>query len=179
MANAASRPASLHWGAALAALLVAWAGAAGAQPAGDAAETDIKTAFVYNFIALSTWPAEVGPVLRLCVAGPPEKSATLRVLAGKVAGQRTISVAFVHSTEAAADCQALYIPSIESPRLGTWLAAVAGKPTLTISERAGPGAIINLRLMGARVIFDVDTGAAAAARIGLSSQLIKLAAARR
>lgn len=151
-----------------------------AAHADQAAETDLKTAYTYNFIVLSNWPATVGPVLRFCVAGPPAGASTFNVLGGKPARERSISVMSVASPDAAGDCQILYIPRGEVRRQGAWLAAVAQQPTLTISDQGEmPGAMVNLRVAGSQVVFDVDTRAAALANIVLSSQLIKLAATRR
>jgi hypothetical protein len=144
-----------------------------------ASETDLKTAFVYNFIVLSTWPAESPGVLRFCVTGTQVEAAAFRALSGKSAGERTVSVQSVASPDRASECQILFISSAESGRLGAWLSAAARQPTLTISNEArASGAMVNVRPEGARIVFDVDTRAAAAARIGLSSQLIKLAATR-
>jgi hypothetical protein len=162
---------------ALAAVLAALCPAARAD---HAAETDLKAAYAYNFVVLSTWPADTGPVLRFCVAGAAAESTAFKVLGGKAARDRTLSVINVSSPDRAAECQVLYIPPSETKRLAAWLAAVAKQPTLTISDQAGPsgGAIVNLRLVGSQVVFDVDTRAAAGANITLSSQLIKLAASR-
>lgn len=166
-----------RWCPALAAGLLALCTAAHADLA---AETDLKTAFAYNFIVLSKWPAESPPVLRFCVAGAQTGSTVFRVLSGKSAGERLLLVESAPSPAHATQCQILYIPPAEAGRLGAWLAAVAQQPTLTISEEAGaPGAMVNLRRAANRIVFDVDTRASAAARIGLSSQLIKLAATRR
>jgi hypothetical protein len=144
-----------------------------------ASDADLKTAFAYNFIVLSTWPAESLPVLRFCVAGAAAGSKAFHVLGGKPALERTLSVANISSPERAIDCQILYVAPAESGRLETWLAVVAGRPTLTISEEAQfRGAMVNLRKVGGRIVFDVDTRAADKARIVLSSQLIKLAASR-
>ena len=163
-----------HRGVAIA--LLALCAAAHAEPLSDA---DLKIAFAYNFIVLATWPAETPPVLRFCVAGAAAGSKVFHVLGGKAALERTLSVANIASPERAVDCQVLYVAPAESGRLETWLAAVAGRPTLTISEEAQFwGAVVNLRNLDGRIVFDVDTRAAANARIVLSSQLIKLAASR-
>jgi YfiR/HmsC-like len=144
-----------------------------------AAETDLKAAFIYNFIVLSTWPLDSPAVLRFCVTGTQSEAAAFRALSGKYAGERTVSVQGVASPERASECQVLFISSSESARLDAWLSAVARQPTLTISNQPdAAGAMVNLRSAGGRIVFDVNPRAAAAARIALSSQLIKLAASR-
>lgn len=145
-----------------------------------ASETALKTAFAYNFIVLSTWPADARPVLRFCVAGTAGPHAAFHALAGKSVRERTLSVAQLSSSHEAAGCDILYVPAAEGARLETWLAPVAKLPVLTISEQAPTlDAIVNLRVTRERIVFDVNTQAAAAARIVLSSQLIKLAASRK
>jgi hypothetical protein len=144
-----------------------------------AAETDQRAPFIYNVIVLSTWPLDSPAVLRFCATGTQSEAVAFRALSGKVAGERTVSVQGVASPERASECQILFISSSESARLDAWLSAVARQPTLTISNQAdAAGAMVNLRSAGGRIVFDVNPRAAAAARIALSSQLIKLAASR-
>lgn len=152
---------------------------AAAARAEVAPESALRVAFVYNFLVLTGWPKETAPVLRFCVAGPPEGAAPYRVLVGKVVRERPIRVDSVASPDKASGCSALYVPRAESARFGAWIGAVASRPVLTIADDAPEdGAIVNLRLAGRQVVFDVDTQAAAAAGVGLSSQLLKLAARR-
>lgn len=152
--------------------------ASGLARAQLAHEADLKAAYVFNFLSLTTWLEDPGPVLRVCVAGASGPAA-LRTLGGKLVRERTVSVIAAPSPERIAGCHALYVPRTESMTLAPWLAAAERLPMLTISEAATPaGAILNLRLSGDQVVFDVDTRAAAHARLVLSSQLLKLAATR-
>ncbi|APV51530.1 hypothetical protein BWI17_18645 [Betaproteobacteria bacterium GR16-43] len=144
-----------------------------------ASESDVKTAFAYNFVALTSWPAETPAVLRFCVAGPGSGALAFGLLAGKAAGERTIAVTHVASPDRVADCQALYVPPSENARFDAWIAAASRSPTLTIGDQSPPGAIVTLRLAAGRLVFDVDARAAAGAKLLLSSQLLKLAAVRR
>lgn len=152
--------------------------ASGLARAQLAHEADLKAAYIFNFLSLTSWLEEPGPVLRVCVAGNSGPAA-LRALGGKLVRERTVSVVGAATPDRVAGCHALYIPRTESLALAPWLAAAERLPVLTISEapRAG-GAILNLRLAGDQVVFDVDTQAAAHARLTLSSQLLKLAATR-
>ena len=142
-----------------------------------ASESDLKTAFAYNFVALTSWPAETPTVLRFCVAGTGNPA--FKLLSGKAVGERTIVVSNVAGPERISDCQVLYIPAAENARFDAWIASVARAPTLTIGEQSAPGAIITLRFQSERIVFDVDSKAASAARLSLSSQLLKLATVRR
>ena len=145
-----------------------------------AMEDDLKSAFAYNFIVLATWPGEATGAVRFCVAGVPVATTAFKVLEGKSARERAIVVSGAPTFDRTGECTVLYIPPGENERLDRWLAAVASRAVLTISDQAGTGgAILNLRSAGGRVVFDVDTRAALVARIALSSQLVKLAASRR
>jgi hypothetical protein len=156
------------------------AAAENAEPAERAAEADLKAAYAYNFVVLSSWPEETPRVLQFCVAGARPGATAFHVLDGKVARDRVLSVVNVPEPGRAHDCSVLYVPPSESPRLPAWLAAVSRGTTLTISDGADErGAIVNLRIIGRQIVFDLDTQAAASARLQLSSQLIKLAATRR
>ena len=141
--------------------------AAGACAHAQVPEGELKSAFVYNFLALTTWPDESGPLLRLCVAGNGQPGKSLRTLAGKALRERSISVITLGSTERVPQCHALFVPRTEIPQAPAWMAAFAGQPTLTIAE-GSPGAMLNLRLAGDQIVFDVDTRLAGAARITLS-----------
>lgn len=142
----------------------------------DAAEDDLKAAFAYNFMVLAAWPAHTPSTLRFCVAGAGGPG-VFAVLAGKAVRERSVAVDSVASPERVAACDVLYIPRAEARRLTAWTEAAAGRPILTISEQAeAQGAIVNLRRTRRQLVFDVDTGAAAAARLQLSSQMLKLAA---
>jgi len=144
-----------------------------------AMEHDLKSAFAYNFMVLSTWPVDPAPPLRFCVAGVPVATTAFKVLEGKQVRERNIVVTGVPTPDRAGECNVLYVPPGENERLDAWLASVSRRAVLTISDQArGRGAIVNLRSAEGRVVFDVDTRAAQSARIGLSSQLIKLAATR-
>jgi hypothetical protein len=154
--------------------------ACGAAQAESVRETDLKAAFVYNFMVLTRWPAGIGQSLKLCVAMGPVPAA-LEALAGKWIGERIVVITLIASPERTADCHVLHIPSSQAPRMKAWLAAVAASPTLTITEvsdAARQGSMVNLRALDGRVVFDVDTQAAAAVQLTLSSQLVKLAQVR-
>lgn len=72
----------------------------------------------------------------------------------------------------------LFIPSSETARLPGVLAALRGRPVLTVSETPGGaerGAVLNLILEQSHVRFEINIDAAQRSGLSISSQLLKLA----
>jgi hypothetical protein len=59
------------------------------------------------------------------------------------------------------------------------LAVVAGEPVLTVTDGAGGQGIIQFRIIGGKIRFDVDQRAAGANGLTLSSRLLSVAVAVR
>lgn len=161
------------------AVLAALCGPVGAA-AENAAEANLKAAFVYNFTKFVEWPSEslvgVQNGVTLCVAGArPEIAAALAALAGKpVQGQALVVKSDVRAANLDS-CHALFIG--EDARALTDQAR--GHPgLLTVSDMPGfaeSGGVIGLFSEGDRIRFAVNPQAAQRAGLKISSQLMKLA----
>lgn len=144
----------------------------------DLSEYQIKAGFVYNFAVLSSWPAEVGDTLRLCLYGHDGFGADIDALNKKAVGTRTLVVERRTEVESLRSCQIVFIPVAEAARVTRVLAAVQGWPVLTIAENPGAahaGAMLNLGMAQGRITFEVNQGAARRAGLGLSAKLLRLA----
>lgn len=159
---------------AIAALLLA--GSAGARAQVDA--DTLKAAFVYNFALYTTWPAPLRDpgALTVCVPARNTLAPAIRALAGKPVEERRLSVRDVAGYAPGDGCDVRIVDADVA-------AAPAERGVLTIcdcDEAAAPsGDIIVLVREGTKLRFDVDLGAADAARITLSSKLLHLARATR
>jgi hypothetical protein len=80
--------------------------------------------------------------------------------------------------DAARDCHILFIAASEGSHLPQILERIAGAPVLTVADFesfARRGGEIELRRTGGRMRFDINTGAAAASGLRISSKVLALA----
>ena len=141
-------------------------------------EYRLKAAFLYNFVALTQWPADLGSTLNLCVYGPDTFGAEIDPLAGKTVGSRKIEVHRRTSLDELKGCQLVFVAAPAFSQMPRVLDAVRGLPVLMVADSAGAvrqGAMLNMTLVQGRVTFDVNLVAARSARLTLSSKLLRLA----
>ena len=165
---------------------------AGGPTPGQVEEYKLKAVFLYKFTGFIDWPPAafdttnapfVLGVLGRDPFGPHLQEVTATKL---VRGRRLVLQHFEHADQVrAARCHLLFIPKSEREnlaRLLSWLkSATAPKPPmLTVGEEAESrkeGLIMNLLVeeKTRRLQFQIDRGAAAAAGLQISSELLDLA----
>ena len=149
----------------------------------DAAPTEyqVKAAFLYNFGRFVEWPPQSPPpsTFTICVLGKDPFGSVLDDLIKdkSIQGMKLVARR-LERVEDAGDCRILFISSSEDARLGHILAVLRGRSVLTVGEVerfAHRGGMINFRLEGAKVRFEINPDAAGQAGLTISSQLLKLA----
>ena len=162
-------------------LLLAGALAAGAQ-GGD--QHRLKAAFVSKFPQFVAWPAVAladRQSFEICVEGSSSTVADLRELtAGEVFEGRGLVIRDNPSRHNLSSCQVLFFAGQRPER--DLMARAAVLPILTVSDSPGfldAGGIIQLNMIERRVRFEVNLPAASHAKLTISSQLLRLAAAVR
>ena len=91
--------------------------------------------------------------------------------------ERTCEVRRVRAGSSLGGCHLLYIAASEAPRLVQILAAVSGKPVLTVGDSQGfaeRGVLINLFEEAGYMRFDINMAAVHASPLKFSSQLLRL-----
>lgn len=142
---------------------------------------DVEAVYLYDFSKFVRWPAGAanGP-MKICVAGNSEYEHELReTLAGEQVGGRSLSIQHVEHSEDEIGCAILFVGTSEQDHLDSLLSAVAGKPTLTVSDATGfldHGGMIQFLLVGDRVRFAINLKAASKCNLSFSSELLKVAA---
>lgn len=166
-------------GAAVAALALALAGPALAQPAQPVQEYALKAAFVFNFAVFTEWPQDAladGAPISLCANASNPMLGALAQLKDKLVNGHRVAV---RATAAPLrSCHVLLLDRSDRERWAQIKRELAGATVLTVSDDEAislDGAIIGLSLAERRVGFDVDLSAARAARLSLSSKLLRLA----
>lgn len=144
-------------------------------------EYQVKAAFLYNFGRFVEWPPQPRPpsAFTICVLGKDPFGPVLDELIKDKSIQGMKPVARrLERVEDAGDCRILFISSSEDARLPHILATLRGRSVLTVGEAerfAHRGGMINFRLEGSKVRFEINPDAAEQAGLTISSQLLKLA----
>jgi hypothetical protein len=158
-------------------VLVALLAAAEAAPP---LEYQVKAAFLLNFTKFTEWPPSETAVAEMpfdiCIVGEdPFGTALDQMVEGEKFQGRRIAVQRVHRP-LPGSCQVLFVGKAEPDVEG--LLSEVGPGVLTIGEGPGflrAGGIIGFILENRRVRFDVNQGAAAKAKLRISSKLLSVA----
>lgn len=142
----------------------------------------VKAVLLYKFTKFITWPPHAQPAnaaFRICVFGEDPLVDALDAIAGKLHQQQPIQVTQTFAAQTAVQqCQVLFIGIAEQRRLPALLAALAGKPVLTVSDLPGfaaRGGMIELGRERQRIQFIINRHAAQSADLTLSAQLLQVA----
>ncbi len=171
-------------------LLVTGGSLAAENNSRSATASQIKAAFLYNFVKFITWPEqEKHPTntIHLCVYGGKRGREAFFSLQGKqIKGKKIVVESFL-TDDIPPHCQLLYLPATaDNDTLpGAFdsvtrqvLKKVAEKPVVTVGETASfiqSGGIIRFVPAKNRIRFAINNGAARKKGITISSRLLALA----
>ena len=161
-------------------------GAGSARAAATASETEVKAAFIYNFVKFVDWPAEAFTAdtapFRVAVFGDDDVTGRLKVLlSDKKAHGRSFEVKRVLNPQDAKNSQIVFVTAPESKRTMLVLDAVKKLPILTIGESdefLDLGGMINFVLEDTQLRFEINTEPAEKVKLVISSKLLRLAKKR-
>ncbi|MCC7154538.1 MAG: YfiR family protein [Bryobacterales bacterium] len=144
---------------------------------GQPSEHEVKAAFVLNFIRFVNWPS----TQRELIVCQPEES-ELGQAAGKMMANKLVSGRPVKLLTATLDslpaCSVLLIGGDHTRKLTQALAAVDGKPVLTVGESSAflaGGGMLALLVEDRRVVFEANVAAIRRSGLDISSNLLQLA----
>jgi len=151
----------------------------------EAEEYEVKAAFLYNFAKFVEWPSQAfktpqDPLL-VCILGrSPLEQSLEQVLRGKSVEGRRFTFRQVTGAEDAGGCRILFVSSAESKRFRALGGSLKPEGILTVGEAqgfaaSGSGGVINFKLEGGRVRFEINVDAAEHAQLQISSKLLSLA----
>lgn len=152
----------------------------GAQQGGPAPvmERSVKAAFLYKFLGYMEFPADPGPSLVVGVLGADDVAAELaQITNGRNVGSRGVTVRKVAEGEPLTGLALLFVGA-EATLPAEVLRAAEKNGTVTVTERDDGlqiGSVINFRLVGERVRFEVSLPAAERCNVRLSSRLLSVA----
>lgn len=168
------------------AVCAALLGAAGVGPTqaqgalGDAAAKAKFTVMLSRFVQWppGVWPAESAP-LRVCVIhNSPTVAQAFARHAGETAGGRTVDIVTNPAGAGGATCNVVFVDASAGRHAGDAIVRGSSAPTLVVGTVDGfalQGGMVELVNVNDALRFDVNVAALRNARLGLSSQVLKLA----
>lgn len=143
----------------------------------------MKAAFLYNFAKFVEWPAfafkSPAEPVSICIAGTnPFGDSLAQVVDGKTIDNRPIRLRELGDSPAASGCHILFVADSVKKRCSALLDGVRGAGVLTIGDSPGfaaQGGVINFKVDGGHVKFQINPRAAEGQKISVSSKLLKLA----
>ena len=118
--------------------------------------------------------------ISICILGKnPFGDALAEAVRGKNVDGRSLIIRQVDDAKDACDCNIVFVRSTERKRSKSFLGAISGQRRFrTVGEADGftsDGGIINLKIDGERVRFQINVGAAEREKLRISSKLLGLA----
>ncbi len=149
-----------------------------AAQAQELPEYRLKAAFLYNFALFTQWPAEVGETLNLCIVGRDPFGREIDDLQGKPVGERSMVVLRKGVGDSLKTCHVAFIAAATAGNLTRVLDELRERAVLTVADSpaaAHQGVALNMTVINNKVTFEANLQATRAARISLSSKLLRLA----
>jgi hypothetical protein len=147
-------------------------------------EYQVKAAYLLNFARFVEWPVDALPAaspLEIGIVGDnPFGAALEEVMRGKSANGHLIHLRHLHWDEVLTSCQIIFISASEERHLPEIVRHLGQDSVLTVSDIdrfSLRGGVIEFRMVGNRVRFDINREPAIAARLTISSKLLSVARA--
>jgi YfiR/HmsC-like len=144
-------------------------------------QDQIEAAFLYRFVSFVHWPeGALNPaVFTVAVLDDEAVAGDLeRLLPGHELQGRRVRVRRITRIDELGDAQVLYIGESGESLLRRWLARVAGRPVLVVTNQPGgleAGSTINFLVVDRHVRFEISLTAAQRSRLNISADLLSVA----
>lgn len=146
-------------------------------------EYSLKAAFLYNFARGTKWPESAfrdadAPLVVAVLGKDPFGKKLDETLRDKKAGTRRIVIERFEGLDDVGRCHVLFVPATEEKRLDRIRELLDGKPVLIVCESLEAvehGAQCGFYVEKGKLRFAINTSSVRAARLEVSSELLKLA----
>ena len=146
-------------------------------------EYDVKARYLYHFAEFVEWPPAAFPTaespVTIGILGTDPFGKTLDdLMQNEVAKNRKLVVKRYHRVEEVGACHILFISQSEERRLNEILSSLKEKSILTVGDTEGfvrQGGIIRFFTEKNKIRFQINTDAAKAAKLTISSKLLRIA----
>jgi len=144
-------------------------------------ESDVKAAFILNFIKFVEWPVSAfrspeSPIVLVVLGNDPVADSIASLDGRKVSGRRVI-VRKVPALSALERCHLLFVGASEKTVLAPVLGAVQRRPVLTVGDFdgfVGRGGTIGFIRLDNRVGFEINEESARKAGLKINAKLLYL-----
>lgn len=144
----------------------------------ELSEYQLKAAFLYNFASFTSWPADVGNTLKLCIHGRDPFGPELDALQDKRVDHRRILIERTPPAGTLGSCQIVFIAGSAANDIPRTLESLKSAPALTVADSPGAarqGVMLNMEVARDKITFAANLKSAQRARLILSSKLLGLA----
>ena len=168
----------------LAALLSTWAQAScWAQTEPQAAEHQVKAAFLYKFLGFVEWPPQSferadSPLVIGVLGADALAEELVAMVAARTAGGHPVEARKIRRGDSLAELHVLFVGRTDSAALPGLLGSTKGRSLLTVTESdeaLAYGSTINFVVVDNKVRFDVALGPAEQRNLKISSRLLAVA----
>lgn len=148
-------------------------------------EYAVKATYLYKLAPFVSWPpttfTAANAPFEICIVGDdPFDDYLENAIADHKFGTHPFAIRRLDTLGPGADCQVAFIGHLQSQSISDALAAVQGRPVLTVTDSGAAdndGSVLQFVIEHGRVRFDIDTAAAARNHLAISSKLLNLALA--
>lgn len=144
-------------------------------------QDEIEAAFLYRFVGFVHWPAGARKASAFTVAVLDDAAVASdleRLLPSNELQGQHLRVRSISRIEQLGDAQILYIGESDEEVLRRWLAQVASRPVLVVTNQPGgldAGSTINFLVVDRHVRFEISLAAARRAGLNISADLLSVA----
>jgi hypothetical protein len=141
-------------------------------------EYQLKAAYLFNFVAFTEWPADLGTSLSLCIYGPDPFGADIDKFDGENVNGHLVEVARITSADELGNCDIVFISSKVISNVRRVLDRTDHHPMLTVADSPGAaasGVSLNMNMEDDKVTFEVNLAALRNSKLEISFQLLRLA----
>ena len=152
---------------------------ASAAAGSEDVELRVKAAYLFNFGRYISWPQpQSGDVVIGVVGRGPIVEVLERTVTGKTINGRACRIKVYAPADPVDHCDILFLPHGENHQTASLMAALAGKPVLTVSDTenfASQGGMVEFLLIDDMLKFDINLAAAEKTGLKISSELLRVA----
>jgi hypothetical protein len=137
------------------------------------------SAYIYNFTQFTVWPTTaVKDTFTVCVLGQDPFGQFLNPIKSREVNGKKITIRRYSSKDSSLpDCNVLFISDSESGNVDAILAALRGRPVLTMSDIDGfsdAGGMVEFRPENGKIAISVNISTVKPSGISISSKLLSL-----
>lgn len=144
-------------------------------------QDEIEAAFLYRFAGFVRWPQGALKTSAFTVAVLDDAAVASdlqRMIPRNTLQGRRMQVERITSIDQLGNAQILYIGESDAAMLRRWLALIAGRPVLVVTNQPGgleAGSTINFLLVDRHVRFEISLAAAQRSGLNISADLLSVA----